>query len=64
MPKLEQVKGFSEWNMNELCKNPTENQRKEIGTFTERALEGDYEAVYLMDIKRGIEGDALSHEFT
>ncbi len=45
-------------------KNPNEKQRKQISEFTAAALEGNYDAVYLSEIKRGVEGDPLSREFT
>ena len=57
MPKLEQVPLFDLWNINELEKNPTERQRKQVAEFTFAALQGDYEAVFLDEIKRGIEED-------
>ena len=44
-------------------KNTTEIQRKHVAEFTFAALQGDYEAVFLDEIKRGIEGDQLSYEF-
>ena len=63
MPKLEQIPYYDLWNINELDKKPNETQRKQIAEFTASALEGDYEAVFLTEIKRGIEGDQLSYEF-
>ena len=64
MPKLEQVPGFNSWNKNEIEKNPKEFQRRQIAEFTAKAFDGDYQAVYLTEIKRGIQGEDLSHEFT
>ena len=64
MGKLEQVPDFDLWKTNESLKNPTEKQRKQISEFTARALEGDYDAVFLSEIKRGVEGDQSSFEFT
>ena len=63
MAKLEQVPGFDLWKTNECLKNPTEKQRKQMSEFTARALEGDYDAVFLSEIKRGVEGDESSFEF-
>ena len=63
MPKLENIPNFDEFKAIESLKLPNEKQRKLISEFTAAALEGDYYAVYLTEVKRAIEGDELSHEF-
>ena len=63
MPRLEQLPNFGEFKKNTSVKNPNELQRKQISEFTYRALYGDYDAVFLHEIKRGVVGDPLSYEF-
>ena len=63
MPKLENVPNFEVWKYNHSLKNPNELQRKQISEFTEAALYGNYNAVYLTEIERGMENNLLSHEF-
>ena len=62
MKNLEKVPGYSLWRRNVSGKTKTEAQRKQIAEFTLRALEGDYDTVYLTEINRRWEGDELSSE--
>ena len=63
MPKLEQIPNFEAWKSNESIKKPSELQRKQVSEFTAAALCGDFDAVFLSEIKRRVDGDPLSHEF-
>ena len=60
----EKLPGYSLWRRNVSGKTKTEAQRKQIAEFTLRALEGEYDTVYLTEINRRLEGDELSSEFT
>ena len=63
MPKFEQIPNFEAWKSIESIKNPSELQRKLVSEFTASALCGDFEAVFLSEVKRRVDGDPLSHEF-
>ena len=52
MQNLSSIPGYSVFKQNELVRKPNELQRKQIEEFTNVALEGTYEAVYLTEIKR------------
>ena len=62
MPKLEQALLFGLWTINEFEKIPTERQRKQVAGSTFAALKGDYEAVFLDKMQRGIKGNQLSYK--
>ncbi len=62
MSKLEQIPNYNVWHKNATIKNPSESQRKQNAEFTAAAMEGDYEAVYLTEVKRSITGDRESYK--
>ena len=63
MPKLEDIPNFNNFKWNEKEKRPSELQRRQISEFTFAALQGDYDAVYLDEVKRSIHGDKQSDLF-
>ena len=63
LPKLEKLPYYNRYKRLEALKDPNELQRKQIAEFIASAFDGDYDAVYLSEVKRSNDGDPLSHEF-
>ena len=62
MPKLEKLQNFHTFKRVEALKEKTEQQRKQVAEFTASAFYGDYQAVYLSEVKR-CNRDEESYEF-
>ena len=62
MPKLEKLPNFNLFKRIESLKDTNELQRKQVAEFTASSFDGDYDAVYLTEIKRNA-GDEISYEY-
>ena len=62
MPKLEKLPNFNLFKRIESLKDTNEHQRKQVAEFTASSFDGDYDAVYLTEIKRNA-GDEISYEY-
>ena len=62
MPHLENIPNYNAWQINSKAKKPTEAERKQIAQFTLDALQGNYLAVYLDDVRRTIANDQQSED--
>ena len=60
MEKVPDIPNYNIYKANENLKNPSQYQRKQISEFLMRAMEGKYDAVYLTEVKRTIDGDEQS----
>ena len=63
MKRLSSISNYNTYRKNERLKKPTEVQRRQISHFLLTALEEDYEAVYLDEVKRSVDGDQTSFEY-
>ena len=63
MGKLEKLPNYNLYKKLEALKNPNELQRKQTAEFIASGFDGDYDAVYLSEVKRSNIGDPLSYEF-
>ena len=62
MTKLENIPNYNVYRFIEKLRKPTETQRRQYAEFIATAMEGDYDAVYLTEVRRTIDGDELSDE--
>ena len=63
MKRLENIPKYNEYRKYEKQRKTNEAERRAIAEFTLAAMEGDYDAVYLTDVRRTIDGDAESDNF-
>ena len=63
MKRLEHIPKYNEYKKYERQRKTNEAQRREVAEFTLAAMEGNYDAVYLTEVKRTIDGDAQSDNF-
>ena len=57
MPNLSDIPKYQLYKANEKFKHPSQLQRKQISEFLMHAMQGNYDAVYLTEVKRTIDGD-------
>ena len=63
MTRLESIPKYNDYKRYEKQRKTNEFERRAIAEFTLAAMEGDYDAVYLTDVRRTIDGDAQSDNF-
>ena len=61
MTNAPDISNYETYMQNLKYKHPSQHQRQQISEFLMRALQGDYAAVYLTEIKRAIDGDDDSY---
>ena len=66
MPAIETVDGFAAWRRlaDRQPHELTDTERLEVARFRAAALVGDYETVYLNEVRRTVENDALADHLT
>ncbi|KAF0293569.1 hypothetical protein FJT64_008674 [Amphibalanus amphitrite] len=66
MPALETVDGFAAWS-HAASREPntlSDAERRAVARFRAAALDGDYETVYLNEVRRTVQNDELADHFT
>ena len=66
MPALDTLPGYETWRSS-LGKNPadlSDSVRAEVARFRASAYDGDFETVYLNEVRRTVENDEVATQFT
>lgn len=63
LPRLHKLPKYNTYVHYERVRKTTEDQRREIAEFTLEAMQGEYDAVYLTDVKRTIDGNTECDQF-